>query len=392
MSSSGFEILKTEGLARRGRLSLAHGVIETPTFMPVGTYGAVKTLAPGELESIGTQILLGNTYHLYLRPGLEVLSTAGGLHRFMNWKRPILTDSGGFQVFSLGSLKSINDDGVTFRSHLNGDLHHLTPELSAEIQQVIGSDIAMVLDECVALPNTPEVLDAAVDRSFRWAERFLKVPRCPGQAIFGIAQGGTSLALRRKSIQATTSLPIDGLAIGGLSVGEPHEIMVETLEGIGSYLPPALPHYLMGVGTPLDLLEAVRCGIDMFDCVLPTRNARNGGFFTDDGLLNIRNHQYRLDGAPIAEDCPGECCRNHSRAYLRHLFQVKEILGCRLATIHNLLYYHRFMSGMRHSLENGDFAGFYRQWKGRLSDAYKRDTVPAQVVVADPELTSVSAS
>ncbi len=372
MSSSGFEILKTEGFTRRGRLHLKHGTIETPTFMPVGTYGAVKTLAPKELEDIGTQILLGNTYHLYLRPGLEVLEKVGGLHKFMNWKHPILTDSGGFQVFSLGAMKKITDEGVTFKSHLNGDLISLTPEISARIQQVIGSDIAMVLDECVALPNTPEVIERAVDRSLAWAERFLNYPRLEGQKIFGIIQGGTSLPLRLRSLEGTVRLPIDGLAIGGLSVGEPHEVMVETLEGIAPHLPPALPHYLMGVGTPLDLLEAVRCGVDMFDCVMPTRNARNGGFFTDDGLLNIRNNCHRLDDRPIAEDCPGDCCRNHSRAYLRHLFQVKEILGCRLATIHNLLYYHRFMSGMRQSIEAGDFAGFYKQWKGRLTEAYKK--------------------
>lgn len=370
MSIQSFEILKSEGFARRGRLHLAHGVVETPIFMPVGTYGAVKTVSSGDLESLDAQIILGNTYHLYLRPGLEILSKFGGLHRFMNWQRPILTDSGGFQVFSLGKLKKISDEGALFQSHLNGDSIFLTPELSAEIQRAIGSDIAMVLDECVALPNTEENLRAAVKRSLDWAKRFLAEPRRPDQKIFGIIQGGTSHALRRESLEGTLALPIDGLAIGGLSVGEPHAAMVETLEGIAPHLPPQLPHYLMGVGTPIDLLESVRLGVDMFDCVLPTRNARNGGFFTDHGLLNIRNSQYRLDERPIDDKCTAECCKNYSRAYLRHLFLNKEILGCRLATVHNLHYYLRFMSDVRHSLQAGVFTSFYSEWRPKLYEAY----------------------
>jgi len=351
-------------------LHLAHGTVETPAFMPVGTYGAVKTMAPPELKTLGTQILLGNTYHLYLRPGLDLLRQFGGLHRLMNWDRPILTDSGGFQVFSLGSLKKINDEGVTFQSHLNGDRIFLTPELSAEIQQAIGSDIAMVLDECVALPNTEIALRAAVKRSVRWADRFLRVPRLEGQKIFGIIQGGTSLALRTESLEGTLKLPIDGLAVGGLSVGEPHDVMIETLAGIAPLLPPQLPHYLMGVGTPRDLLEAVHQGIDMFDCVLPTRNARNGGFFTADGLLNIRNLEHRFSEEPIDPTCGCECCQNYSRAYLRHLFQCKEILGCRLATVHNLHYYHRFMLDVREALQSGTFEDFYSQMRGKLALAY----------------------
>lgn len=365
-----FKVLKTEGFARRGELTLAHGTVQTPTFMPVGTIGAVKTVAPWELKDLGAQILLGNTYHLYLRPGLEVLRHFKGLHAFMQWDRPILTDSGGFQVFSLDARRKVTDEGVTFKSHLNGDTLHLTPELSAEIQQVIGSDIAMLFDECVALPSTDAILESAVDRSLLWGKRFFDVPRLAGQKIFGIVQGGTSLALREKSLEGTLALPLDGLAIGGLSVGEPHSEMVGVLEGIASKLPPALPHYLMGVGTPRDLLEAVRCGIDMFDCVLPTRNGRNGGFFTHDGLLNIRNLVHRLSESPVDPECDCPCCRNFTRGYLRHLFLTKEILGCRLATLHNLHYYHRFMSAIRQSLENGSFSQMYEKLAPRLKQAY----------------------
>lgn len=338
--------------------------------MPVGTYGAVKTLAPDELKTLGAQILLGNTYHLFLRPGLELLKKFGGLHRFMNWDRPILTDSGGFQVFSLAQSRKMSEEGVRFRSHLNGDEIFLTPELCAQIQQTIGSDIAMVLDECVALPATEKKLNEAVTLSYRWAKRFLEVPRLDGQAIFGIVQGGTSLPLRKQSLELTQSLPIDGLALGGLSVGEPHHEMVEVLDGLKSLLPPALPHYLMGVGTPRDLLEAVRCGVDMFDCVLPTRNARNGGFFTDDGLLNIRNSEYRFDETPIDPSCQCETCRHYSRAYLRHLFQIKEILGCRLATTHNLHYYLRFMDRMRSAIEQGTFSSLYSSLRPKLEASY----------------------
>ncbi len=365
-----FEILKTSGYARRGRLTLAHGVVETPTFMPVGTLAAVKTVAPWELREMGAQIILGNTYHLYLRPGLEVMKHFGGLHKFMNWDKPILTDSGGFQVFSLDARRKVTDEGVVFRSHLNGDRIELTPEISAQIQQVIGSDIAMLFDECVALPSPMEAIERAVDRSLLWGKRFFDVPRRPDQKIFGIVQGGTSLELRAKSLEGTLALPIDGLAIGGLSVGEPHTEMVAVLEGMAPSLPPALPHYLMGVGTPRDLLESVARGIDMFDCVLPTRNGRNGGFFTDEGLLNIRNLSHQLDARPIDENCECPCCANFTRGYLRHLFATKEILGCRLATLHNLHYYHRFMSVIRQSLESGSFPELYGRLAPRLSQAY----------------------
>jgi queuine tRNA-ribosyltransferase len=371
---SHFEVLKKDGFARRGRLSLHHGVVETPVFMPVGTVGAVKTMSPPELKEVGSQIILGNTYHLYLRPGLETLKLFGGLHKFMNWDRPILTDSGGFQVFSLGKLKKLTDEGVKFQSHLNGDNIFLTPELSAQIQQTIGSDIAMLFDECVALPNTEKVLREAVHRSIAWGKRFFEVPRHPYQKIFGIIQGGTSVPLRLESLEGTLKLPLDGLAVGGLSVGEPHAEMIHVLSEIAPHLPQELPHYLMGVGTPRDILEAVNCGIDMFDCVLPTRNARNGGFFTHDGLLNIRNSSHTHDIRPVDATCLCECCRNYSRAYLRHLFLTKEILGLRLATLHNLYYYHRFMSDIRESLETGTFQSFYQKMKPRLTAAYPDKT------------------
>jgi queuine tRNA-ribosyltransferase len=351
-------------LARRGTLTLPHGVVDTPAFMPVGTYGAVKTLAPDEIKKTNSQIILGNTYHLNLRPGLEILQKFGGLHNFMKWSGPILTDSGGFQIFSLGKLKQVTPEGIHFQSHLNGDKIFLTPELSAQIQKVINSDIAMVLDELVALPNTPEVLHQAVLRSYEWAKKFLSLPKT--QKVFGIVQGGTDKDLRKLSLDLTTSLPIDGLAIGGLSVGESHEEMVTTLQNIANDLPKELPHYLMGVGTPLDILEAVNLGVDMFDCVMPTRNARNGGFFTDEGLLNIRNEKYKFDETPIDATCECECCKNYSKAYLRHLFNIKEILGLRLATIHNLYYYQGLMLKIRKSLEQGAFNTFYQSMKGKL--------------------------
>jgi len=380
-----FEVLKSDGFARYGKLTLAHGTVETPVFMPVGTYGVVKTQTPNELKALGTQILLGNTYHLYLRPGLELLKQFGGLHSFMNWDGPILTDSGGFQVFSLGPLRKMTEEGVLFRSPLNGDEIFLTPELSAEIQQVIGSDIAMVLDECISLPAKAQDVENAVRRSARWAERFFRVPTKAGQKRYAILQGGTLLAFRELSLELTRDFPMDGLAIGGLSVGEPHHEMIHVLEGLAPLLPPHLPHYLMGVGTPRDILEAIRCGVDQFDCVLPTRNARNGGFFTPQGLLNIRNSEYKLDPKPIDENCGCECCQNYSRAYLRHLFQVKEILGCRLATTHNLYYYHSFLKEIRDSIKAGNFAAFYEMKKAELTQAYPDKWERSQIENTDKE-------
>jgi len=365
-----FEILKSDGFARYGKLTLSHGIVETPVFMPVGTYGVVKTQTPDELKNLGTQILLGNTYHLYLRPGLDILKQFGGLHIFMNWNGPILTDSGGFQVFSLGALRKMTEEGVRFRSPLNGDEIFLSPELSAQIQQVIGSDIAMVLDECVSLPAKDADIEKAVHRSARWADRFFNVSPKQGQKRYAILQGGTSVDFRKLSWELTRGFPMDGLAVGGLSVGEPHHEMIYVLENLAPLLPANLPHYLMGVGTPRDILEAVRCGIDQFDCVLPTRNARNGGFFTSEGLLNIRNSEYKYDSGPIDEDCACECCRSYSRAYLRHLFQVKEILGCRLATTHNLYYYHSFLKEIRDSIKTGQFEAFYKAKNAQLTKAY----------------------
>ncbi len=372
-STSAFVVHRSEGFARTGSLTLHRGIVETPVFMPVGTCAAVKTLGAEELAPLGSQIILGNTYHLYLRPGLEVLSRFGGLHNFMGWSGPILTDSGGFQVFSLAKLKKISDEGAHFQSHLNGDSLFLSPELSAQIQQTIGSDIAMVLDECVALPNTVEKLKEAVDRSYLWAQRFLQVPRLKHQKIFGIVQGGNNFKLRRESLAATVSLPIDGVAVGGLSVGEPHSVMIEVLAELAPALPAALPHYLMGVGSPLDLLEAVNLGIDMFDCVLPTRNGRNGGFFTDQGLLNIRNKIHTFDQNPIDPECGCPCCSRYTRGYLRHLFMTKEILGCRLATLHNVFYYHRLLGRFRTALRQGKFTELYAELRPVLRAGYAKE-------------------
>lgn len=378
-----FQTLAREGFARRGRLHLAHGTVETPVFMPVGTYGAVKGIDPLELEALGTQILLGNTYHLHLRPGPERMAAYGGLHQFMAWNKPILTDSGGFQVFSLSGFRKMDEDGVTFRSQLDGALVRLTPEIVAATEAAIGSDIAMVLDECPSLPADRDTLRKAVERSARWAKRFLQVPRREGQRVFGIVQGGTDPELRRQSLERTVALVadgMDGLAIGGLSVGEPHDEMIATLETMAPTLPDALPHYLMGVGTPLDILEAVRRGVDMFDCVLPTRNGRNGGFFTDRGLVNIRNAQYKDQNGPVDPDCRCTTCTRFSAAYLRHLFQIGEMLGPRLATIHNLHYYHDLMRALRRALEAGRFEAFYEEKRPLLRAGYGQKTSRAQGV------------
>jgi queuine tRNA-ribosyltransferase len=372
-----FETLFRSGHARRGRLHLAHGTVETPVFMPVGTYGAVKGIDPTELEALGTQILLSNTYHLYLRPGPERLRAFGGLHRFMGWSRPILTDSGGFQVFSLSGFRQLDEDGVTFRSQLDGAVVRWTPEVVAATEAAIGSDIAMVLDECPSLPADTATLRKAVERSARWAERFLACPRPEGQRVFGIVQGGTDAALRLESLERTAALVargMDGLAIGGLSVGEPHDERIATLDVLAPHLPDALPHYLMGVGTPLDLLEAVRRGIDLFDCVLPTRNGRNGGLFTEHGLVNIRNARFKDQQDPVDRNCRCSTCTRYSAAYLRHLFHIGEMLGCRLATIHNLHYYHDLMAATRRALEAGRFEAFYEEKRQLLRAAYGPDS------------------
>jgi queuine tRNA-ribosyltransferase len=364
MSNFRFENLATDGAARAGRLTTAHGEIPTPAFMPVGTSGAVKGVTSGELRECGASVILGNTYHLYLRPGHELVRDLGGLHRFMNWPGPILTDSGGFQVFSLSGLSTIDDEGVSFRSHLDGSEHRLTPERSMEIQAALGSDIAMVLDECPALPSTREQLSASVDRTTAWARRSREAYRGPG-ALFGIVQGGTFADLRERSARELLELDFPGYAIGGVSVGEQHELIRGTVGTTAALLPAERPRYLMGVGSPDDLVESVSVGIDMFDCVMPTRNARNGTMFTSAGKVHIKRQQYRDDSRPLDEDCSCETCREYSRAYLRHLFVSREILSSRLNTIHNLAYYLRLMERMRNAIQSGSFDAFKAEYQAR---------------------------
>jgi queuine tRNA-ribosyltransferase len=362
-----FALRKTDGLARRGVLTLAHGAVDTPVFMPVGTYGAVKAMSPEELVGTGSQIVLGNTFHLWLRPGLEVIAKHGGLHRFMGWKGPILTDSGGFQVFSLGELRKISEEGVQFASPINGDRLHLTPEESMRIQEVLDSDVAMVFDECTPYPATEKEAAESMRLSMRWAQRCRD---CFGQKnlLFGIVQGGVYEALRDESAQKLRSIGFDGYAIGGLAVGEPKEDRARILAYVAPKLPADKPRYLMGMGTPEDLIEAVGAGVDMFDCVLPTRNARNGWLFTRFGDIRIRNARYRDDTAPLDEKCGCTTCRHFSRAYLYHLQKTNEILGARLNTLHNLHYYQELMRELRAAIEKGQLA----DTSHRLLDDRKR--------------------
>jgi queuine tRNA-ribosyltransferase len=363
-----FEVLATDGAARRGRLHLAHGTVHTPVFMPVGTYGTVKAMAPHELEQAGAQIVLGNTFHLWLRPGLDVIARHDGLHRFMGWPHPILTDSGGFQVFSLGALRTLTEEGVRFQSPLNGDRMLLTPEESMRIQYVLNPDIAMVFDECTpyAVDGAPVAADAAATSmrlSLRWARRsrdaFDRL-RLPGRrnALFGIVQGGMFEALRAESAAGLLDIGFDGYAIGGLSVGEPKAEMLRILQHTTPLLPPARPRYLMGVGTPEDLLDGIAAGVDMFDCVMPTRNARNGWLFTFDGDVKIRNARWRDDPGPLDAQCGCLACRDFSLAYLHHLQRANEILGARLNTIHNLHFYLELMRQAREAIAQGRFAAF----------------------------------
>ena len=362
-----FALRKTDGLARRGVLTLAHGAVDTPVFMPVGTYGAVKAMSPDELVATGSQIVLGNTFHLWLRPGLEVIEKHGGLHGFMGWKRPILTDSGGFQVFSLGELRKISEEGVQFASPINGDRLHLTPEESMRIQKVLDSDVAMVFDECTPYPATEKEAADSMRLSMRWAQRSRD---CFGQKnlLFGIVQGGVYEALREESLEKLTRIGFDGYAIGGLAVGEPKEDRSRILASVAPKLPADKPRYLMGMGTPEDLIEAVGAGVDMFDCVLPTRNARNGWLFTRFGDIRIRNARYRDDTAPLDEKCDCHTCRHFSRAYLYHLQKTNEILGARLNTQHNLHYYQELMRELRAAIDKGQLADTSR----RLLDDRKR--------------------
>jgi queuine tRNA-ribosyltransferase len=359
------------GRARVGRISTPHGSIDTPQFMPVGTQATVKALTPGDLHEAGAQIILGNTYHLNLRPTAERIARLGGLHRFMGWDGPILTDSGGFQVFSLADLRRVDDDGVTFTSHLDGSTHRLTPERAMEIQAELGSDVAMALDQLVnpGLPRA-EVADA-MDRTHRWAERSLAARGRPDQAVFGIVQGGVDPELRRASVDTIAALPFDGIAIGGLSVGESKAEMATTLEVVGDALgDDSRPRYLMGVGSPADFFTAVERGIDLFDCVLPTRVARTGQVWTDAGRLNLRNAALQDDPGPIDSDCRCEACRNHSRAYLAHLFRARELLAYRLATVHNVTWTLELMRRLRSSLGDGTFA----ELRERIVGAFDRLT------------------
>ena len=352
--------------ARRGRLHTPHGVIETPVFMPVGTQGTVKAMLPETLHQLGAQIILGNTYHLFLRPGHELVQKLGGLHKFMNWSGPILTDSGGFQVFSLGKLRKINEDGVSFQSHLDGSHQIITPESSIEIQQALGSDVIMVFDECIPYPATREYVIDSTERSMRWAKRCKQAhKREDGSALFGIVQGGMHEDLRRKSAQDLIDIGFDGYAIGGLSVGEKAEVMYEVMEYTLPHLPQNRPRYVMGVGTPENLVEGVRRGVDMFDCVMPTRNARNGVLFTSFGKVSIKQARYVDDPLPIDPDCDCYVCRNYSRAYLRHLYQSNEILSSMLNTTHNLHYYVQLMGQMRQALDDGSFSTFYKEFYQR---------------------------
>ncbi len=364
-----FELLNTSGNARRGRLALNHGTIETPIFMPVGTYGSVKAMSPLELREIDAQIILGNTFHLWLRPGTEVIEKFGGLHRFIGWDKPILTDSGGFQVYSLGAMRKISEEGVRFSSPINGSKLFLSPEISMQIQHALNADVVMQFDECTPylINERPATFDEAaksMQLSLRWGKRSkdeFDLHANPN-SLFGIVQGGMYTGLRDESLAALNEMGFHGMAIGGLSVGEPKEEMRRILSHVGPRLPEGKPHYLMGVGTPEDLVLGVANGIDMFDCVMPTRNARNGWLFTRFGDIKIRNARYKDDDMPLDETCQCYACRHFSRAYIHHLNRTGEILGARLATIHNLHYYLQLMQEMRTAIENDHFAAFMREF------------------------------
>ncbi len=375
MSAPGtFTVDGRDGKARAGTLRTAHGLVQTPIFMPVGTYGTVKAMAPHELHELGAQIILGNTYHLWLRPGLEVVAAHGGLHKMMGWDGPILTDSGGFQVFSLAQLTKLTEDGVTFRSPIDGSPRKMTPEVSMEVQAVLGSDIAMAFDHLTPGDAPRALVEEAMARTTRWARRCLPMPRAVGQLRYGIVQGGVHVDLRERHIEDIAGLEVDGvrfdgLALGGLSVGEPIPVMYEVLDAVAHKLPADRPRYLMGVGTPADLLAGIGAGIDQFDCVLPTRNARNGQLFTSEGRITIKHARHRLDTGPVDPACQALCCTQFSRAYLRHLFQCQEILFSRLATLHNLTYYLRLTAEARAAILEGRYEAFVRETKSRWAKA-----------------------
>ena len=348
--------------ARAGLLHTPHGTFQTPMFMPVGTQATVKTVTPEELHEMGAQFILGNTYHLFLRPGTPLIAEAGGLHSFMNWDGGILTDSGGFQVFSLGAMRKIKEEGVYFRSHIDGSMQFLSPEVATKAQEDLGSDIAMAFDECIPYPAEYDYAKKSTERTTRWAERCIKAHTREDRGMFGIVQGGMYKDLRRQSARDISSLPFDGLAIGGLSVGEPHELMYEILEETTAWLPKDKARYLMGVGTPDCLLEGVARGVDMFDCVFPTRVARNGMAMTHTGRMNIKNKQYERDWAPLEEGCGCYTCRHFSRAYIRHLYKAEETLALRLLTLHNLYFLLPFMRDMRQAIIDGRFKNFREEF------------------------------
>ena len=363
-----FELLGASGQARRGRLALAHGTVQTPAFMPVGTYGTVKAMSPCELKKLGAQIVLGNTFHLWLRPGLDVIEAFGGLHKFMGWDGPILTDSGGFQVFSLTELRKITEEGVRFASPINGDRLMLTPEESMRIQRVLDSDIVMAFDECTAYPATERQARKSMELSMRWAARSKRAHEGNANALFGIVQGGLFEPLREESLRQLQDIGFDGYAIGGLAVGEPKEERDRVIAYLMPRMPADKPRYLMGMGTPEDLIEAVSAGVDLFDCVLPTRNARNGWLFTRSGDVKIRNARYRDDARPLDESCGCYGCRHFTRAYLHHLQKTNEILGARLNTLHNLHYYLGLMRELRAAIARGSLAADAASLrKGRLA-------------------------
>ncbi|NWN82008.1 MAG: tRNA guanosine(34) transglycosylase Tgt [Halomonas sp.] len=360
-----FERLASDGRARRGRLTFPRGSVETPAFMPVGTYGTVKGMTPQSVAEIGADIILGNTFHLWLRPGMEVIEEHGDLHDFAQWQKPILTDSGGFQVFSLGAMRKITEQGVHFRSPVDGAKVFMGPEESMAVQRSLGSDVVMIFDECTPYPATEQEARLSMERSLRWAERSREAHGASPSALFGIVQGGMYPELRERSLEGLTKIGFDGLAIGGLSVGEPKEEMLKVLDYLPGWMPDDKPRYLMGVGKPEDLVEGVRRGVDMFDCVMPTRNARNGHLFTATGTVKIRNARHRHDTGPLDTECDCYTCQHFSRAYLHHLDRCGEMLGSMLNTIHNLRHYQRLMAGLRGAIEAGTLANFVEGFYAR---------------------------
>ncbi|MBU1206117.1 MAG: tRNA guanosine(34) transglycosylase Tgt [Proteobacteria bacterium] len=388
-----FEILKKDNTsrARLGRCQTAHGVLHTPAFIPVGTQATVKAMTPEELRDMGAEIILANTYHLYLRPGHERIRRLGGLHRFMHWEHPLLTDSGGFQVFSLNSLVKVSEEGVEFQSHLDGSRHFITPEKAIAIQSALGADIIMCLDECTPYPASHEEAECSLQRTLNWSRRCRESHRASHQALFGIVQGGMYADLRRRGVETLAEIGFDGYALGGLSVGENKEIMARVIGETAPLLPENLPRYVMGVGMPGDIIQAVREGVDMFDCVLPTRNARNGTLFTRWGKMTIKNARYAEDSSPIEPECPCYTCRNYSRAYLRHLYFAEEILAFRLNTIHNLHFYLAFIREMRQAIAEDRMDGFMQDFNSRWEPSVEPERNPSLLSLPTGKRISLAA-